>query len=66
MLESMRRTRPSAGNALLVRTLDHLAREGVELCDIQLPTPHTERLGCVLIGQDEFEQRLQRALRGDG
>ncbi|MCW2958557.1 MAG: leucyl/phenylalanyl-tRNA--protein transferase [Solirubrobacterales bacterium] len=66
MLESMRRTRPSAGNALLVRTLDHLVAVGIELCDIQLPTPHTERLGCVLIDQDEYERRLQRALRGSG
>lgn len=62
MLESMRRTRPSAGNALLVRTLEHLVARGVELCDIQLPTPHTERLGCVLIPQDEFERRLAAAL----
>lgn len=62
MLESMRRTRPSAGNALLVRTLDHLVGVGIELCDIQLPTPHTERLGCVLIEQAEYEARLARAL----
>ncbi|WP_354699399.1 Leucyl/phenylalanyl-tRNA--protein transferase [Paraconexibacter sp. AEG42_29] len=62
MLESMRRTRPAAGNALLVRTLDHLVAVGVELCDIQLPTPHTERLGCVLIEQAEYEARLARAL----
>ncbi len=66
MLESMRRTRPSAGNALLVRTLDHLVAVGIELCDIQLPTPHTERLGCVLIAQAEYERRLQQALRGAG
>lgn len=62
LLESMRRTRPSAGNALLSRTLDHLAEVGIELCDIQLPTPHTERLGCVLVGQAEYEARLARAL----
>jgi leucyl/phenylalanyl-tRNA--protein transferase len=64
LLESMRRTRPSAGNALLVRALDHLVASGIELCDIQLPTPHTERLGCVLIEQAEYEARLARALRG--
>lgn len=62
MLESMRRTQPAAGNALLVRTLDHLFAAGIELCDIQLPTPHTERLGCVLVEQDEYERRLARAL----
>lgn len=63
MLESMRRRLPSAGNALLIRTLDHLAEHGIELCDIQLPTPHTERLGCQLILQDDYEQRLAAALR---
>lgn len=66
MLESMRKTRPSAGNALLSRTLDHLALHGIELCDIQLPTPHTERLGCVLIPQDDYEERLARALHEPG
>lgn len=63
LLESMRRTRPSAGNALLSRTLDHLDAIGVTLCDIQLPTPHTERLGCVLVEQAEYERRLADALR---
>ncbi|MCW3016553.1 MAG: leucyl/phenylalanyl-tRNA--protein transferase [Solirubrobacterales bacterium] len=62
LLESMRRTRPAAGNALLVRTLDHLVDIGIELCDIQLPTPHTERLGCVIVDQEEYEARLARAL----
>lgn len=63
MLESMRRTQPSAGNALLVRTLDLLADRGATLCDIQLPTDHTARLGCELIGHDEYVQRLHDALR---
>lgn len=64
MLESMRRARPSAGNALLSRTLDHLAAAGMVLCDIQLPTPHTRRLGCVLVEQDAYEARLRRAIGG--
>ncbi|MBJ7472577.1 MAG: hypothetical protein JHD16_14820 [Solirubrobacteraceae bacterium] len=63
MLESMRKTRPSAGNALLIRTLDHLHERDFDLCDIQLPTAHTERLGCQLIPQDEYEARLASALR---
>lgn len=64
MLESMRRRLPSAGNALLVRTLDHLHDRGIDLCDIQLPTDHTLRLGCVLIDQHDYEHRLASALRG--
>jgi leucyl/phenylalanyl-tRNA--protein transferase len=63
MLESMRKTMPSAGNALLIRTLDHLHERDFDLCDIQLPTEHTERLGCVLIDQDAYETRLAAALR---
>ena len=63
MLESMRKTMPSAGNALLLRTLDHLHQLDFDLCDIQLPTAHTERLGCVLISQDDYETRLAGALR---
>lgn len=63
MLESMRRTMPSAGNALLIRTLDHLHALDFDLCDIQLPTAHTERLGCVLVEQGDYESRLAGALR---
>lgn len=63
MLESMRRRQPKAGNALLSRTLDLLRERGIELCDIQIATDHTARLGCTEIGQDEFELRLARALQ---
>lgn len=63
MLESMRKTMPSAGNALLIRTLDHLHGAGFDLCDIQLPTAHTERLGCTLISQEAYEARLAAALQ---
>lgn len=62
MLESMRRTQPSAGNALLSRTLDLLADRGATLCDIQLPTDHTARLGCVLLSHDEYLRKLHVAL----
>ncbi|MBO9532447.1 MAG: hypothetical protein J7513_05680 [Solirubrobacteraceae bacterium] len=66
MLESMRRTQPSAGNALLARTLDLLAERGATLCDIQLPTDHTARLGCELLSHDAYVQRLQEALSPQG
>lgn len=62
MLESMRRTQPSAGNALLSRTLDLLAERGATLCDIQLPTDHTARLGCELLSHDDYVRRLHAAL----
>ena len=63
MLESMRKRRSHAGNALLVAVIDLLHERGAQLCDIQLPTPHTERLGCRLIPQDEYERRLAAALQ---
>jgi leucyl/phenylalanyl-tRNA--protein transferase len=62
MLESMFHTVPHAGNALLSRTLDELAARGFTLCDIQLPTEHTTRLGARLISRGEYEQRLRSAL----
>lgn len=63
MLESMCHTRSHAGNVLLVRTLRALAGAGCELCDLQMLTPHTERLGATLIPQAEYETRLAAALR---
>ena len=62
MLESMFHTLPHAGNVLLSRTLDELAARGFSLCDIQLPTEHTMRLGARLIPREEYEQRLRAAL----
>ena len=63
MLESMFHVVPHAGNVNLVRTLERLAAVGVELCDIQIASDHTRRLGAVEIPADEFERRLRRALR---
>lgn len=62
MLESMAHWLPHAGNVLLVRTLDVLAARGFELCDIQLPTAHTTRLGARIISRVAYEHRLLRAL----
>jgi leucyl/phenylalanyl-tRNA--protein transferase len=62
MLESMFHAVPHAGNVLLCRTLDDLAARGFELCDIQLPTEHTTRLGARLIAREDYEERLRSAL----
>ena len=62
MLESMFHAVPHAGNVLLSRTLDELAARGFALCDIQLPTEHTTRLGARLIPREEYESRLRSAL----
>ena len=63
MLESMCHFVPDAGNALLPQLLDALVEdEGVELCDIQLPTDHTLRIGAALIDRDDYEARLLNAI----
>jgi leucyl/phenylalanyl-tRNA---protein transferase len=61
-LETMFHAVPHAGNVNIVRTLERLDRVGVTLCDIQLISPHTKRLGAREIPAAEFEQRLSAAL----
>jgi len=63
MLESMFHSVPHAGNILLVRALEWLAAAGCELCDIQLASDHTRRLGANEIPRAEYERRLRRALK---
>jgi leucyl/phenylalanyl-tRNA--protein transferase len=63
ILESMRMVLPGAGNALLSRTLDLLAARGMALCDIQLTTDHTRRLGAQLVERDAFDAALAAAVR---
>jgi leucyl/phenylalanyl-tRNA---protein transferase len=62
MLESMFHRIPHAGNVLLARTLDDLAERSFSVCDIQLPTEHTTRVGARLIPRAEYEARLRSAL----
>ena len=62
MLESMNHWISHAGNVLVARTLDDLARRGFHFADVQLPTDHTMRLGARLIGRAEYERRLAAAL----
>ena len=64
MLESMFHTVPHAGNVLVVKTLEALAANGYELCDIQLISDHTRRLGAREIPRRAYEQRLRAALEG--
>jgi leucyl/phenylalanyl-tRNA--protein transferase len=62
MLESMAHWVSHAGNVLVARTLDHLAGAGYHFADVQLPTPHTMRLGARLVDRAEFERRLRAAI----
>jgi leucyl/phenylalanyl-tRNA--protein transferase len=65
MLESMFHRAPNSGNVLLAWTLDDLAERGFSLCDIQLPTEHTTRVGARLLAREEYEARLRQALIAD-
>jgi leucyl/phenylalanyl-tRNA--protein transferase len=62
MLESMFHRLDHAGNTLLALTLDELAARGFVLCDIQLPTEHTTRVGARLIPRIDYERRLRESL----
>jgi leucyl/phenylalanyl-tRNA--protein transferase len=62
MLESMQHTVPHAGNCLVSWVLDDLAARGTVLCDIQMPTEHTTRLGASLVPRRRYERRLRAAL----
>lgn len=64
MLETMFHTTPHAGNVNLVRTLQRLAAAGIELCDIQIASDHTRRLGAIEVPARRFEARLRSALSG--
>jgi leucyl/phenylalanyl-tRNA--protein transferase len=63
MLESMFHAIPHAGNVLVVKTLEGLAAAGCRLCDIQLISDHTRRLGAREIPRRDYEARLRAALR---
>ena len=51
-----------ASKVALVALVEHLARQGFRLLDIQQLTPHTERLGAHTIPRPEFLSRLAMAL----
>jgi leucyl/phenylalanyl-tRNA---protein transferase len=61
-LESMFHRVPHAGNVMLVRTLELLHARDAVLCDIQMTTPHTERLGARNVSRWQYLARLHEAL----
>lgn len=60
--ESMFHRETDASKVALVALVQHARRIGIELIDIQVLTPHTERLGGVSIPRAEYLRRLGRAL----
>jgi leucyl/phenylalanyl-tRNA--protein transferase len=62
MAESMFHVAPGSGSLVLAWSASHLRQHGFELYDIQMLSPHLERLGAVEIGADEYLARLNAAL----
>jgi|tagenome__1003787_1003787.scaffolds.fasta_scaffold20909442_3 leucyl/phenylalanyl-tRNA--protein transferase len=62
MAESMFHDRPGAGSLVLAWSAAHLRDLGFTLYDIQMQSPHLERLGAIEITAAEYEARLRDAL----
>jgi leucyl/phenylalanyl-tRNA--protein transferase len=58
--ESMFHREPTASKLVLLHLVDHLAGRGLDWIDIQVMTPHLERLGAHVVPRTTFLQRLAR------
>lgn len=59
--ESMFHLRPNASKLALLFLIEHLSGRGLEWMDIQMLTPHMERLGATVISRERFLQKLAQA-----
>jgi leucyl/phenylalanyl-tRNA--protein transferase len=60
--ESMFYLRPNASKLALLHLFDHLGARGLDWIDIQVLTPHMQRLGAKLVGRERFLDKLRGAL----
>ncbi|MFM7141292.1 MAG: leucyl/phenylalanyl-tRNA--protein transferase [Alphaproteobacteria bacterium] len=58
--ESMFHARPWASKLALLHLLDHLRSRGLDWIDIQVMTPHMERMGARLVARPAFLLRLEQ------
>jgi leucyl/phenylalanyl-tRNA--protein transferase len=58
--ESMFHHKPNASKLALLHLVQKLQAHGIDWMDIQVQTPHMERLGAKLIPRDDFLGRLSR------
>jgi leucyl/phenylalanyl-tRNA--protein transferase len=63
--ESMFHREPDASKLALLHLIEHLRARGLDWLDVQVMTPHLERLGARPVSRAEFLQRLART-RGRG
>jgi leucyl/phenylalanyl-tRNA--protein transferase len=58
--ESMFYLRPNASKLALLFLIEHLVSRGLDWMDIQMMTPHMQRLGAKVITRDHFLEKLAR------
>ena len=61
--ESMFYAEPNASKLALLYLIEHLSSRGLDWIDIQVMTPHMEKLGAKLVTRDEFLERLAATRR---
>ena len=61
--ESMFYTQPNASKLALLHLIEHLQARGLDWIDIQVMTPHMQRLGAKLITRDAFLEKLAATRR---
>lgn len=61
--ESMFYTRPNASKLALLHLIEHLKSRGLDWIDIQVLTPHMEKLGAQAITRDAFLEKLAATRR---
>ena len=60
--ESMFHTEPDASHLALLHLLDHVYSRGLDWIDIQVITPHMQRMGAQEVPRDYFLGRLEETL----
>jgi leucyl/phenylalanyl-tRNA---protein transferase len=59
--ESMFHRATNASKLALIECVERVAARGIELVDVQFPTPHLESLGATVIPRAEYRRRLLRS-----
>jgi leucyl/phenylalanyl-tRNA---protein transferase len=64
--ESMFYRIPDGSKVALVALVTRLRDHGFTLLDVQMTTPHTERMGAINVSRSEYLRRLQQAVKKTG
>lgn len=61
--ESMFHFESNASKLVVLEMMDHFFKRGLDWVDIQVLTPHMEKLGAEMISRDRFLNQLQQTLK---